>query len=307
MPRIQNEAVAKLMSGDILGDDEQLLAHAAHPARAARRAAGEARRGARRGSTTSRTAARYLLLVNELGRRLIQAQREWLDDVERELRPRMTLPPRRASRGGSAASSIEAGGIRTRLMTWMTPFVAITSAVVTFAPLTKTFPPATRMRDGLAVRRLRRAQLDHVLRGHLAGDDVVEQDGLQLGLVRHQRVQRRLRHLGERGVGRGEDGVRAGLAERGDEAGGLEQLGQGREVPAAVGRADDVGLGARRRGRRRGDGRGGDGREQERDEERCGCGSCGAFRFGGRSAGGGGVRRVRAADGAGATISTAIS
>ena len=29
---------------------------------------------------------RYLLLVHELGNRLLQVQREWLDDVERELK-----------------------------------------------------------------------------------------------------------------------------------------------------------------------------------------------------------------------------
>ena len=38
-----------------------------------------------------------------------------------------------------------AGGMRTLLMTWMTPLEAITSAVTTCALLTKTFPPLTRI------------------------------------------------------------------------------------------------------------------------------------------------------------------
>ena len=49
----------------------------------------------------------------------------------------------------SRAPHYRAGGISTRLMTWMTPFDAITSAFVTFALLTKTFAPETRMRTFL--------------------------------------------------------------------------------------------------------------------------------------------------------------
>jgi hypothetical protein len=44
------------------------------------------------------------------------------------------------------ANDQPAGGISTRLTTWMTPLLAITSAFVTFAWLTKTFMPETRMR-----------------------------------------------------------------------------------------------------------------------------------------------------------------
>ena len=83
-PRIQNEAVVKLLSGDIVGDDEQLLAAllALHPELDVQAAKlEEARR--RRDSLPHR--ARYLKLVTELGERLVQLQREWLDDVEREL------------------------------------------------------------------------------------------------------------------------------------------------------------------------------------------------------------------------------
>lgn len=84
-PRIQNEAVAKLMAGDILGDDERLL---------------DALLGLRDGIEAQQAkldAARqrmeelphrttYLLLIHELGNRLLQVQREWLDDVEAALR-----------------------------------------------------------------------------------------------------------------------------------------------------------------------------------------------------------------------------
>src|SRR3712207_1393948 len=53
-------------------------------------------------------------------------------------------PPQREPR--TERSGYRAGGIRTRSITWMTPFVAITSAVVTRALLTKTRRPAVRMR-----------------------------------------------------------------------------------------------------------------------------------------------------------------
>jgi PadR family transcriptional regulator AphA len=90
LPRIQNEAVPKLLSGDILGDDEQLLAslltlrdeieeHQARLDEARKRLEGLPHRRS------------YLLLIQELGDRLLQVQREWLDDVERELGPR--TPP----------------------------------------------------------------------------------------------------------------------------------------------------------------------------------------------------------------------
>jgi DNA-binding PadR family transcriptional regulator len=78
LPRIQNEAIVKLMSGDIAGDDEELL-RALLALRAEIDEAGE-----RLEALEHRR--RYLLLVDNLGRRLLEAQRAWLDDVERELR-----------------------------------------------------------------------------------------------------------------------------------------------------------------------------------------------------------------------------
>jgi DNA-binding PadR family transcriptional regulator len=97
LPRIQNEAVPKLLSGDIVADDEQLLAALltlrdeieGHQARL-----DEARK--RLELLPHRRS--YLLLIQELGDRLLQVQREWLDDVERELGPR--TPPARSASGG---------------------------------------------------------------------------------------------------------------------------------------------------------------------------------------------------------------
>jgi PadR family transcriptional regulator AphA len=84
LPRIQNEAVPKLMSGDILGDDEQLLG-----ALLTLRDEIEGQQAklddARQRLDALPHRRSYLLLVHELGNRLLQLQREWLDDVEREL------------------------------------------------------------------------------------------------------------------------------------------------------------------------------------------------------------------------------
>jgi DNA-binding PadR family transcriptional regulator len=98
LPRIQNEAVAKLISGDILGDDEALaetLLTLRGEIDAAQATLAEGRQ--RLGALPHR--ARYLLLVHDLGNRLLDVQREWLDDVERELRGPKT-PRRRRGSGG---------------------------------------------------------------------------------------------------------------------------------------------------------------------------------------------------------------
>ena len=85
LPRIQNEAVPKLMSGDILGDDEQLL----DALLTLRDEIDE--QEAKLGEARKRLAAlphrrTYLLLIHELGTRFLQVQRDWLDDVEKALR-----------------------------------------------------------------------------------------------------------------------------------------------------------------------------------------------------------------------------
>jgi DNA-binding PadR family transcriptional regulator len=84
-PRIQNEAVAKLMAGDILGDDEQLL----ETLTALRREidAQQAKLdGARERLPALPHRRKYLLLIHELGEGFLQLQRDWLDAVEAELR-----------------------------------------------------------------------------------------------------------------------------------------------------------------------------------------------------------------------------
>lgn len=83
-PRIQNEAVPKLMAGDVLGDDERLL-----DALLGLRGEIEEQQ-AKLDDARERLEAlphrkTYLLLIHELGNRLLQLQRDWLDDVEREL------------------------------------------------------------------------------------------------------------------------------------------------------------------------------------------------------------------------------
>jgi DNA-binding PadR family transcriptional regulator len=85
LPRIQNEAVPKLMAGDMLGDDERLA-----DALVTLRPEIEGQQ-AKLDEALERLDAlprrrTYLLLINELGNRLLQVQREWLDDVEQELR-----------------------------------------------------------------------------------------------------------------------------------------------------------------------------------------------------------------------------
>jgi DNA-binding PadR family transcriptional regulator len=83
-PRIQNEAVPKLMSGDILGDDAQLLASLL-TLRDEIDAEQAKRDEALRRYEALPHRRRYLLLVHALGIRLLQAHRDWLDDVEKEL------------------------------------------------------------------------------------------------------------------------------------------------------------------------------------------------------------------------------
>jgi DNA-binding PadR family transcriptional regulator len=86
LPRIQNEAIPKLISGDILGDDERLL----ESLLTLREELDEqqARLDVARDRLETLPHRRsYLLLVHELGARLVRAQREWLADVERALRP----------------------------------------------------------------------------------------------------------------------------------------------------------------------------------------------------------------------------
>jgi DNA-binding PadR family transcriptional regulator len=85
LPRIQNEAIPKLLSGDILGDDEQLLDALLTLRDGIEGQQAKLTEGRRHLDSLPHRKS-YLLLVHELGDRLLQVQREWLDDVERELR-----------------------------------------------------------------------------------------------------------------------------------------------------------------------------------------------------------------------------
>jgi hypothetical protein len=148
----------------------------------------------------------------------------------------------------------------------MTPFDACTSGVVHLRAVHEDAAAGDPDADALALERLRRLQLDDLRRRHLARDDVIEEDRLQLRLVREQCVERRLRHLREGRVRRREHGERALALQRPGEAGGLQQLRQRREGAGGRGGGDDVAL-LRRPGRggRRGDG--GDGEQRERDPD----------------------------------------
>ncbi len=83
LPRIQHEALVKLLAAD-LADDETVRASLG-----AMRADIEDAYGkidtAEAIARTLPHRERYLLLVHGLGRRLLAAHEEWLDDVEREL------------------------------------------------------------------------------------------------------------------------------------------------------------------------------------------------------------------------------
>jgi len=84
LPRIQNEAVPKLMSGDIVGDDEQLLGALLTLRDEIEEQ--QARLDVARARLENLPHRRqYLLLIHDLGNRLLQVQREWLGEVEREL------------------------------------------------------------------------------------------------------------------------------------------------------------------------------------------------------------------------------
>jgi DNA-binding PadR family transcriptional regulator len=83
-PRIQNEAVLKLMSGDIVANDEQLL-ESLLVLRDAIEEEQSKRDQARQRYEALPHRRRYLLLVHELGTRLLRIHREWLDLVEKEL------------------------------------------------------------------------------------------------------------------------------------------------------------------------------------------------------------------------------
>ena len=84
LPRIQNEAVVKLLGGNHAESDEVLL-RSLQPLRA------EIERASRMLDANEASASslphreRYLKLINELGRALLKTHLDWLDQVEHEL------------------------------------------------------------------------------------------------------------------------------------------------------------------------------------------------------------------------------
>jgi DNA-binding PadR family transcriptional regulator len=84
-PRIQHEAVVRLVAGDIIGNDLDLCASLTALRAELEEIESELDRG-REAARSLPHRERYLRLVDDLGRRMLVAHREWLDEVERDLR-----------------------------------------------------------------------------------------------------------------------------------------------------------------------------------------------------------------------------
>jgi DNA-binding PadR family transcriptional regulator len=84
-PRLQHEAAVRLFAGDMIDDAEILASLQRLRDDVAEMSEVVARNVARAPGLPHRT--RYMLLHQDLGRRLLQAHAEWLDAVERELAP----------------------------------------------------------------------------------------------------------------------------------------------------------------------------------------------------------------------------
>ena len=82
-PKLQHEASMRLFAGDMLGDEGILASLQQLRADIAEMSALVEANIARAPSLPHRT--RYLLLQQDLGRRLLKAHADWLDTVEREL------------------------------------------------------------------------------------------------------------------------------------------------------------------------------------------------------------------------------
>ena len=84
-PRLQHEASVRLFAGDLIEDAEILASLKTLRAELARMAEVVEHNIARAPLLPHRT--RYMLLHQDLGRRLVRAHEEWLDAVEAELGP----------------------------------------------------------------------------------------------------------------------------------------------------------------------------------------------------------------------------
>ena len=89
-PRTQNEVVVRVIAGDLVDDDAAVLAGL----EALRADLADIRQRIASGEEVAHSLPhreRYLLLAHGLTRRVLAAYEDWLDDVERELKPG---PPR---------------------------------------------------------------------------------------------------------------------------------------------------------------------------------------------------------------------
>lgn len=102
-PRIQHEAVVRVLAGDLAGDEAVLASLRGLRAELADLAARLDR--AEEVAATLPHRERYLRLVHRLGRALLRVHAEWVDEVERELS---------ATGGGEAASAAERRALRSR-------------------------------------------------------------------------------------------------------------------------------------------------------------------------------------------------
>ncbi len=91
-PKLQHEASVRLFAGDMLEDKEILTSLQALRTELEKMSAVVATNIERAPSLPHRT--RYMLLQQDLGRRLLQAHADWLDAVERELSPHPDDPTR---------------------------------------------------------------------------------------------------------------------------------------------------------------------------------------------------------------------
>jgi DNA-binding PadR family transcriptional regulator len=83
LPRIQNEAIVRVLAGDLVGDEAlRMSLGGLRDEIAAQRARLEVARDI---AETLPHRERYLRLVHFLGRALLDAQEAWVDEVEREL------------------------------------------------------------------------------------------------------------------------------------------------------------------------------------------------------------------------------
>jgi DNA-binding PadR family transcriptional regulator len=85
MPRVQNEASVKLLGADF-ADDATILASLS-PLRAQLNDRYADLKEMERRAQEIPHRTRYLRLLNELAKRTLDTQREWLDHIEKELRP----------------------------------------------------------------------------------------------------------------------------------------------------------------------------------------------------------------------------